>query len=168
MRTLPLLVLILLASGCMSSKTVSKMDRYASLPDLAKKDFNAGNIEKARSEANELAADGASADGEWNKGQAVHDSNMVLGRIALKEGKTEDAKQYLLAAGASTGSPVLDSFGPNMSLAKDLLDKGEKDTVLQYFDLCRKFWKDDNGQLDKWTADVKAGRTPDFGANLVY
>jgi hypothetical protein len=168
MRKVIPLVLIFTTFGCLSPKTASKMDRYANLPDLAKKDFIAGDIEKARSEANELATDGDSPGNEWNKGQAVHDSNMVLGRIALKEGKTEDAKRYLLAAGASTGSPVLDSFGPNMGLAKDLLDKGETDTVLQYFDLCRKFWQDGGNKLDKWTADVKAGRTPDFGANLVY
>ena len=55
-----------------------------------------------------------------------------------------------------------------MSLAKDLLEKGEKETVLQYFDLCRKFWSMGGDKLDQWTKDVKAGQTPDFGANLVY
>lgn len=62
----------------------------------------------------------------------------------------------------------MDTFGPNMSLAKDLLEKGERDTVLQYFELCRRFWKMDHGQLDEWTRQVKAGKVPRFGANLVY
>lgn len=92
----------------------------------------------------------------------------MLGRIALKEGKTEEAKQHLIAAGKSPGSPTMDTFGPNMSLARDLLKMGERDVVLQYFELCRAFWKDDFGKLNEWSRDVKAGKIPDFGANLVY
>jgi hypothetical protein len=55
-----------------------------------------------------------------------------------------------------------------MSLAKELLEKGENDVALQYFDLCRKFWNMDDQQLDAWAKDVKAGKVPEFGANLVY
>jgi hypothetical protein len=63
----------------------------------------------------------------------------------------------------------MDSFGPNMSLARDLLKKGERETALQYFELCRKFWDPRvNQKLDEWTKDVKDGRIPDFGANLIY
>jgi hypothetical protein len=62
----------------------------------------------------------------------------------------------------------MNSFGPNMSLAKDLLEKGEREVVLEYFELCRKFWKMDNGRRNDWSQEVKAGKIPDFGANLVY
>ena len=58
----------------------------------------------------------------------------------------------------------MNSFGPNMSLAKDLLEKGERETVLNYFELCRKFWNMDYGKLDEWSREVKAGRIPQFGA----
>jgi hypothetical protein len=62
----------------------------------------------------------------------------------------------------------MNSFGPNMSLAKDLLAKGERDAVLDYFERCRKFWLMDWGKLDEWSKDLRAGHAPDFGANLVY
>lgn len=55
-----------------------------------------------------------------------------------------------------------------MSLAKDLLEKGEKQTVLEYFKKCAKFWKMDHGKLDSWAKQVESGETPDFGANLLY
>ena len=77
-------------------------------------------------------------------------------------------KEHLIEAGKSPGSPQMNSFGPNMTLARDLIVKGDRETVLQYFELCRKFWKMDYGKLNQWTQDVKAGRTPAFGANLVY
>ena len=40
--------------------------------------------------------------------------------------------------------------------------------VLEHFELCRKFWKMHNGRLDQWSQQVKDGKVPDFGANLVY
>jgi len=143
-------------------------DKFYALDDAAKESFNSGKIEDARKYASELLALAPKYTSNWNYGNAIQDGNLVLGRIAVHEGKIEDAKQYLLAAGHSKGSPVMNSFGPNMSLAKDLLEKGERDTVLQYFELCRRFWKMDYGKLDDWSNEVKAGQIPDFGANLVY
>lgn len=95
-----------------------------------------------------------------------HICHILLGQIALRQKDVNTAKRELLEAGNVTGSPVLGSFGPNMLLAKELLDKGEKETVLQYFEKCRAFWN--NAQLNKWVTEAKAGKTPDFGANLIY
>ncbi len=143
-------------------------DKFYALNDAAKQSFEAGKIEDARKYANDLLALADKFRQNWNYGNAIQDGNLVLGRIALREGRTEEAKQYLLKAGKSPGSPQMDSFGPNMSLARDLLQKQERETVLEYFQLCRVFWKMGQSELDQWTADVKAGRIPDFGPNLVY
>lgn len=106
--------------------------------------------------------------GDWNYGNAIHDANLVLGRIAVREGNIEMAKKHLIAAGKSPGSPQMNSFGPNMTLAKDLLEKGERDAVVEYFMLCRRFWKLHEEKLDQWMHEVMDGKTPDFGANLLY
>ena len=55
-----------------------------------------------------------------------------------------------------------------MSLAKELLERGETQTVLEYFDLCAKFWSFDRAKLKAWRDAAKAGIIPDFQANLVY
>ena len=141
---------------------------FYALDAAAKQSFEVGQIEDARKYAKELLALAPKYQGDWNYGNAIQDGNLVLGRIALREGQTEEAKQFLLKSGQSRGSPQMNSFGPNMSLAKDLLGKGERDTVLQYFQLCHKFWKMDYGKLDEWSQEVKAGKVPNFGANLVY
>ncbi len=96
----------------------------------------------------------------------LHRGNIILGRVALVEDDVERAKYHLLEAAKVSGSPRLGSFGPNMRLAADLLQRGEKDIVLAYFELCANFWPSD--KLKDWAALVEAGRTPDFGANLVY
>jgi hypothetical protein len=55
-----------------------------------------------------------------------------------------------------------------MTLAKELLEWGQVETVLEYFNRCGKFWKGDRGKLEEWSKLVKAGKVPDFGANLSY
>lgn len=92
----------------------------------------------------------------------------MLGLIALKAGDVGQAKEYLLEAGRVTGSSVLVSFGPNMRLAKQLIEKGERDTAIEYFNLCMKFWKREDGKLEKWKNIVKQGGMPDFGLNFSH
>jgi hypothetical protein len=151
-----------------NSKT--EPERYINLSEVARLAFAFGEIENARKCAIELLAlDDKFQKEPWRTGDAAFSGNFVLGRIAVKEGRIEEAKQYLLKAGDTTGSPVLDSFGPNMSLANDLLKKGERGTVTNYFELCHKFWSpSDNGSLNLWTEEVNAGKIPDFGGNLYF
>lgn len=142
----------------------SETDREKVLSDAAKLALEAGEVAKARGYAEEVlekAGRGKGADGD-----GIHQGNLVLGRVALRAGDVEQAKRHLLASARTKGSPVLGSFGPNMSLAKELLEKGERQVVLDYFALCGLFWKDE--ELEAWTRKVEAGKIPDFGANLEY
>jgi hypothetical protein len=154
------------AQGLAGART--QIEKFYELGPAAKESFNAGKIEEARGYATNLMALIPRYKRDWNYGNAIQDANLVLGRIAVKEGRINDTKQFLLRAGASPGSPQMNSFGPNMSLAKDLIEKGERDAVLTYFGQCRIFWKLDAGKLNQWSQEVKAGKVPDFGPNLVY
>ncbi len=149
-------------------KAKTEIHRFYALAEVAKESFVNGKTQDAMTYAKELEGMLSKYPSDWNYGNAIHDFNMVLGRIALAEGRVAEAKGHLIAAGKSPGSPQLNSFGPNMSLAEDLLKKGEKDSVLEYFGLCRKFWKLGEERLDQWSESIKAGKTPDFRANLVY
>ena len=149
-------------------KAKTEEERFYMLGAAAKKSFTAGKIAESRHYAQELMVLLPHYRGNWNYGNAIQDANLVLGRIAVREGKIEAAKGYLLAAGESPGSPQMNSFGPNMSLAHDLLEKGERDTVLEYFQLCGGFWSGQQNKLDQWTQEVRAGKIPAFGANLRY
>jgi hypothetical protein len=142
--------------------------RFYALGDAAKESFNAGKTNDALAYAKELQSLTAQNKGDWNYGNAIQDAHLVLGRVALAEGRTDEAKKHLLDSARSEGSPQMNSFGPNMSLAKDLLARGEKEVVLEYFELCRKFWEMGGDNLDRWTILIEGGGIPDFGANLVY
>jgi tetratricopeptide (TPR) repeat protein len=130
------------------------------LQQLAKDAFEAGDNTKARKYAEDLS--------RRDDGDGIHQGNLMLGRLALKNGNVEEAKSRLLAAGKTLGSPSLGSFGPNMMLASELLQRGQREVVIQYFDECEEFWKTGGNKLDEWRQAVRQGRIPNFGANLIY
>lgn len=101
-------------------------------------------------------------------GNAIYYGHTGIGRAALRRGDIAEAKRRLLAALEMSGSPQLSSFGPNMSLARELLELGEREVVLEFLERCRAMWKLHGDQLDTWKVIVQDGRIPDFGANLLY
>lgn len=101
-------------------------------------------------------------------GQAIHDGNILLGRVAYAGGDYAEAKRRLYAAGASPGSGALRAFGPSMALARDLLKVGQRDAVLVYLRQSRAIWKYDRGALARWEAQVQLGQMPQFGTNASY
>ena len=147
--------------------SLSRAEKPRQLQEAAKDAFDAGDTAKAKRYAEQLLE--LAQQGErWSIGDSIHQGNLVLGRLALRGGNVEEAKTRLLAAGNTPGSPVLGSFGPNMTLAKELLEVHQTDTVLQYFDECAQFWKGHEDTLDGWRATVRRGEIPEFGANLIY
>lgn len=137
------------------------------LARMTKAAFAAGDGARAERYAGE-ALEAAKHGVFWWTGDAIHQGNIVLGRLALRGGDVAAAKRYLLLAGKTPGSSGLAALGPNMALAKDLLDLGESAVVLEYLQECGDFWDGNRGKLAEWTALIRAGLKPDFGANLNY
>lgn len=104
----------------------------------------------------------------WNYSNAVHKVNIVAGRLEMLKGNTRKAKKCLLAAGLVEGSPQLETFGPNMSLAKELLLDGERQIVIEYLKLCISFWVMGKEHLNQWIREIEQGNIPDFGGNIKY
>ncbi|MFK7771523.1 MAG: hypothetical protein AB8F94_05255 [Saprospiraceae bacterium] len=147
-----------------------KIERFFQLQDLMKQAFQEEEFQEAKSLALEYLDMANSNKTNWNYGNAIHQANLILGRISLREKKIEEAKIYLLKAGKTPGSPQLNSFGPNMTLAKELLEIEETETVLEYFNLCKKFWYKIISwyKIRKWKKIIKKGSIPDFRAHLIY
>ena len=128
--------------------------------ELARTAFEAGETSRAVSFATELLGELPKEKAAWARADLSHSAHVILGRAALRNGDVAEGKLQLIAAGQVDGSPVLSSFGPSMLLAKELLDKGERETVLEYFAEVGAFWKD--VKLQQWIATVKSGGIPDF------
>jgi hypothetical protein len=117
------------------------------------------------------------ATNDWNYGNVVYDGNQMLGRVALREGKLDAARQYLRKAGQAPSSPQLGSFGPDNQLARELLQHGEpadREAVLAYLTDTAHFWarplpndanaqrvaEDHLKQLETWKEQIRAGKVP--------
>lgn len=168
------------AQQFVSSKELIKndlkpLDRFYLLSKLAPAAFATGDIKLAERYSIELQT-------AWREVKvripfdyaepklAKHISHTLLGLIALEGGNLDKAKENLLASGELVGRsyPTLATFGPNMLLAKKLLESGERETVLQYLDSCSGFWRMEDGRLERWKTIIKQGGMPDFGSNTRY
>ena len=139
---------------------------------LALATLEAGETAIAKRHARELLKNNTDSK-SWNYGNIIHDANATLGRLALREGKVADAKRYLLKAGRTPGSPQLNSYGPSMALARELLEEGERNAVIEYLDLIGSFWGQGYGYktnekasrgkralLQQWKTEIRAGKIP--------
>ena len=127
------------------------MQRFYSLEELITESYSSNDYESAK----ELISEYLELAGEyrcnWNFGNAIHDANRILGLISLRNGEIDEAAAYLLEAGKSSGSPQLDSFGPDLDLASELQKLGKSDEVLIYLNDIASFWVMNNGIVDNWS-----------------
>jgi hypothetical protein len=144
----------------------SERDRFYELPRAAMAAYEFEQFELAAELADEALAAAPKFEGDWNYGNAVHYGHAVRGLLALREGNTSEACDELLKSGTVAGSPQLDSFGPSMRLARELLVAGRNETVLNYLEGCRTFWTSGAAWLDVWESKIRAGTVPNFMMHL--
>lgn len=140
----------------LTTKPISRMFKMIDLPVAA---FDAGYNDKARQYANEALKNAKNVD-ELARVRLINTANTILGRIALKEGDTAKAIEHLKAAGNGGDARFRDIFEPEMDLARELLEKGEKDAVIAYLQMCGTFW--DKEATDNWIEEIKSGKTPEL------
>ena len=146
--------------------TGAQYPKFLGLRSASERALHRGDLPEAERRALELLDLAKAYQSDWNYGNAMHHAHLILGQIALARDEVASAVSQLHEAGRTRGSPQLNSFGPNMHLARALLRRGEAEAVIAYLDLCRMFWR--MGPIDRWIGEVREGREPDFGANLVY
>jgi hypothetical protein len=121
-----------------------------------------GEDEIARQLATGLTNPSTNRSDDWFVDSAEHHGHIVLGSLALKANDMANAILRLLAAGRVQSGFSLPMRGPDMQLAKHLLERDERDVVLEYIDLCARFWESGGHRLSAWKMDVAQGRIPDF------
>jgi tetratricopeptide (TPR) repeat protein len=142
--------------------TSARLTRFYSLEDLISAEYEKGNYEAAIEYINEYLELAALYKGNWNFGNAIHDSYRYLGLISYNQGDLNQAAKYLVKSSESTGSPQLDTFGPELDLANLLLQEGKVEEVTIYLNGIKRFWEMDNGVIDNWLEQINNGERPDL------
>jgi hypothetical protein len=101
--------------------------------------------------------------GDPQFGDAIYTANLILSQAALKEGDMAAAKQYLFEAVTPSNSQTAEQIGLDTSVAQSLLQRGERETVLEYFKRGRHLWPLGGAQINRWENVIRAGRMPNFG-----
>lgn len=146
--------------------TASEQETFLILPHLAKASIQIGHYEDAKEYSEKLLYLSNSYKDNWSYGNAIHDANMVLGLVALHIKDIELSKEYLAKAGDTPGSYQIKNVGPNMMLAKALVEIGEFDAVTLYLNKIKNVWTQRNDALKSWITQVNNNQVPDFEGNL--
>ncbi len=121
--------------------------------------FETNELKKAKQYSLQLLAMAHKFEKDPYYGTAIHIGNIILGRIALKLSNIENAKSLLSKAAKAPTFPQIKIFGPNMSLALDLIEQGERKAVIEYLNSCKQIWKENI--IDEWIKEIDRGRTPE-------
>jgi hypothetical protein len=144
----------------------SQDELFYALPGATIGAFRLGDAAHAKALAKQALDLAMFYEKNWNYGNAIHYAHTTLGLLALEGGDRSAAVAELLQAGATPGSPQLDSFGPTMQLARSLLRTGESQAVLEYLAQCRVFWKMGETWINLWESKIRAGGLPNFAMAL--
>lgn len=98
------------------------------------------------------------------------DGHEIIGLAYLRGGDVAGANRQLILAGRPGASHKLDFESPRMTLAQELLKRGQRPTVIEYLALLRNIWAEGRkpiqpGGVDlltKWQREIRAGKTPRF------
>jgi tetratricopeptide (TPR) repeat protein len=137
-------------------------DRSALLRDAAEAAFDVGQLAKAKSYATELLLEYGHDLTAYSYSDAAHYGNIILGRIALREGDLAKAKEHLLIAGRTPKLAGRTFFIPDMNLVRELFAKNERDAVLEYLQLCGTIYESQHKVFQRWEQMVRKGETPSF------
>lgn len=155
-----------LRERAIATSPLGHIDMYSELREMANDALESGELAKAEKYASDLLqlSKGPNC---WAPDMAFHHGNILIGRAALRRGNLVEAKARLLGAAKEhpVAVPMLNGWGVNVILARELLERRESEVVLEYFDKCEKIWPQ-KATLDEWRAAIREGKMPDFGVNV--
>jgi hypothetical protein len=121
-----------------------------------------GKTGDAAAQARDLLAAAARSPNDPDYSNAVFFGNMALCNAALHQGDKRAASRYLLAASETPPTERLRYGVIDLSVARHLVDWGERDAVAQFLERCSKFNIERGKDMAEWAAQIRTGVNPDL------
>jgi hypothetical protein len=119
------------------------------------------NLDLAAAKARELLELAQRAPAAAHSAYAVFEANMMLGKVALRQGHKHEAARYLLAAADAPASEELGHDLILMNLPRALIDWGERDAAAQFLErIASKTLRPK--QFQGWAAQIRKGENPNL------
>jgi hypothetical protein len=136
--------------------------RLGFLRQAAQVRFRLGEVKEAEMFGRQLLDGSDRCESDWECGNAWYYGHTILGLVAVHDNDPASAEKHLLASGMTIGSPQLNSFGPDLSLALTLLRAGKVAPVVTFLRECASFWHDNDGLIEQWISEINNGTLPDW------
>jgi len=140
---------------------LSQSDQMKLLRGQMEKAFWDGKMDEAESKARQLLTLAAQSTNDAEYGNAIFFANLSLGRVMLQRGEKRQAASYLLAASNAPPTDHLRYEYIDMTLARQLVDWGEREAVAQFLDRCAQF-NHRGKEMVEWAAQIHKGINPDL------
>jgi hypothetical protein len=140
---------------------LSQSDQMRLLRGQMEEAFWDGKMDEAESKARELLSMAARNTNDPEYGDAIFFANLSIGHIMLRRGARRQAAGYLLAASDAPPTDNLRYVDIDMTLARQLVDWGEREAVARFLDRCAKFNNRGN-DLAEWASQIRKGINPDL------
>lgn len=140
---------------------LSQSDKMWLLRGQTEEAFWDGKMDEAESKARELLALAARNTNDPEYGNAIFSANLSLGHVMLRRGDKRQAAGYLLAASNAPSTDDLRYGYIDMTVARQLVDLGEREAVAQFLDRCPQF-NYRSKDLTEWAAQIRKGINPDL------
>ncbi len=118
-------------------------------------------MDEAESKARELLALAEQSTNAPDYGNEIFFANLSFGYLALQRGEKSQAARYLLSASGAPPTDRLRNESIDMTLARQLVDWGEREAVAQFLDRCARF-NHRGKELAEWAAQIRKGINPDI------
>jgi hypothetical protein len=92
----------------------------------------------------------------------IYRGNLILAQAALDNDDVTAASRHLVAAAQTNGFPNLERTGPDTTVARVLLQRGQKESVMEYLSRFHKLWPAGEVVINRWETAIRAGRQPNF------
>ena len=91
--------------------------------------------------------------------RAMFNANMQLGKVSMRRGDSRRAGEYMMSALRIPESDEIKYMQFDMTLARTLIDAGQRDIVARYLDRCAEIAM--NGErYRRWADDIGKASTP--------
>jgi hypothetical protein len=140
---------------------LSQAERLRLLRQQMETAFWSKKMDEVESKARELLSLAAQNKDDDEYGNAIFYANLSLGDVALRRGEKRQAARYLLAASEAPPTDHLRNGYIDMTLARQLVDWGEREAVAQFLERCAGFNRRGK-DLAGWAAQLRQGINPDL------
>jgi hypothetical protein len=144
----------------------SPIDRFHALSSIPRVCLKAGEIERARTYAEQLLADATGAQHIYTQICGNREASMVLGWYALYKNDFAEARSRLLGARVPDDAYFDSAYchmDPLMQLIDRMLDWGQRDVVLEYLERDEQLVPQFCDRLSRWRKEIAQGDRPNFG-----